>query len=242
MRHVYLLITTVCSFLLLGDLHRAHGQDQPEPTTLARIQPAGGVPLDFGKPGQPIKSDGLRRASERLNSMPVEEHAKWVSELERISDKALDPDPEKLEKGVCITDFVRRISLVFEGDRWNARAGEKLLQRARTFPVAENRAWFAAFEALLKKEIPQAYAVPLALIPVEALYEEQKYSPERGKKYLARLKQLTAEDITLWRDRVDAFNGNEFDAAVNLMLLDAYFAQEKFQREKLRAAIAALKK
>jgi hypothetical protein len=242
MRHAYLLITAVFSLMLLGDLHRAHGEDRPKPTALTQIQPAGGVPIDFGKPGQPIKSEGLRRASERLNSMPVEEHVKWVAELERISDKAFDPDPEKLEKNVCITDFVRRISLAFDGDKWNAPAGEKLLQRAQTFPVSENRLWFAAFEALLKKDIPQAYAVPLALIPVDALHDDQKYSVDRGKKYLARLKQLTAEDVTLWREQVDTFNGNEFDAAVNLILLDAYFDQEKLQRDKLRAAIAAQKK
>jgi hypothetical protein len=64
-----------------------------------------------------------------------------------------------------------------------------------------------AFEVLLKKEIGQtdtrsyaggpAWAVPLVLIPVDALHERQKYSAARGKKYLARLKQLAAKDISL---------------------------------------------
>jgi hypothetical protein len=107
----------------------------------------------------------------------------------------------------------------------------------------------AAFEALLKKEIGQtaitnypggpAYAVPLVLIPIDALHEGQKYSAECGKKYLARLKQLTAENVSLWKDKVDRFWGTELDAAVNIILLDPYFDKELFQRDKFKAAIGA---
>ena len=43
----------------------------------------------------------------------------------------------------------------------------------------------------------------------------------------------------LWRDKVDAFGGTELDAAVNIVLLDDYFAEEKFQRDKFKAAIGA---
>ena len=85
-------------------------------------------------------------------------------------------------------------------------------------------------------------AVPLVLIPVDALYEGQKYSPERAKKYLARLKQLTADDVSLWKDKVDEFGGTRLDAAMNIILLDDYFDKEKFQRDKFKAAIEARKK
>ena len=97
-------------------------------------------------------------------------------------------------------------------------------------PASEAKDWKEAFEVLLRKEIGQtdttiydggpAWAVPLVLIPVDALHEGQKYNAERGKKYRARLKQLTAEDISLWRDKVDRFGGTELDAAVNIILLD----------------------
>jgi hypothetical protein len=82
----------------------------------------------------------------------------------------------------------------------------------------------------------------LGKIQPPALHEGQKYSAERGKKYLARLKQLTAEDVSLWKDKVDAFGGTELDAAVNIILLDDYFDKEKFQRDKFKAAIEARKK
>ena len=87
-----------------------------------------------------------------------------------------------------------------------------------------------------------AWAVPLVLIPVDALHEGQKYSVERGKKYLARLKQLTVEDVSLWKNKVDQFGGTKLDAAVNIILLDDYFDQEKFQRDKFKAASEARKK
>ena len=113
--------------------------------------------------------------------------------------------------------------------------------------ASEAKVWKEAFEALLKKKIGQtdtevldggpAWAVPLVLIPIEALHEGQKYGAERGKKYLARLKQLTAEDVSLWKDKVDKFGGTKLDAAVNIILLDDYFDKEQFQRDKFQAAI-----
>ena len=96
-----------------------------------------------------------------------------------------------------------------------------------------------AFETLLNQEIERAHKVSLVLIPVAALHEGQKYSAERAKKYLARMKQLTADDVSLWRDKVDEFGGTKIDAAMNIILLDDYFDKEKFQRDKFKAAIGA---
>ena len=51
------------------------------------------------------------------------------------------------------------------------------------------------------------------------------------------MKQLTADDVALWLDKVDAFGGTRLDAAMNIILLDDYFDKEKFQRDKFKAAI-----
>jgi hypothetical protein len=59
---------------------------------------------------------------------------------------------------------------------------------------------------------------------------------------LSRMKQLTADDISLWGDKVDEFGGTKLDAAVNIILLDDYFDKENFQRDKFKAAIGARKK
>ena len=141
------------------------------------------------------------------------------------------------------------LSVAFDDLKWNAKTADDLFQRAQSMPASEAKVWKEAFEALLKKKIGQtdtevldggpAWAVPLVLIPVDALHEGQKYSAERGKKYRARLKQLTADDVSLWKDKVDKFGGTKLDAAVNIILLDDYFDKEQFQRDKFKAAIGA---
>ena len=119
-------------------------------------------------------------------------------------------------------------------------------------PASEAKIWKEAFESVLKTEIGQtettnfaggpAWAVPLVLIPVDVLHEGQKYSAERGKKYRDRLKQLTQEDVSLWKDKVDKFGGTKLDAAVNIILLDDYFDKERFKWESFKASIETMKK
>ena len=144
------------------------------------------------------------------------------------------------------------MSVAFDGLKWNVKRADILFKRAQTLPASEAKVWKEAFESLLKKEIGQTdtsiydggptWDVPLVLIPVDALYEGQKYSAERAKKYLARMKQLTADDVSLWKDKVDEWGGTKLDAAMNIILLDNFFEKEKFQRDKFKAAIEAKKK
>jgi len=240
------LLTAV--LLLLGGITVAQGDDKPTSKDLGRIQPPGGVPLPL-KPGTPITVDFGRKAKKRLEAAAENDLDKWLVELQRITDKKLNGWPAKQ---ACRTYFVTRVSVAFDDLKWNAKTADNLFKRAQTMPASEAKDWKEAFEALLKKGIGQtdtevldggpAYAVPLVLIPVEALHEGQRYSVERGKKYLARLKQLTAEDVSLWKNKVDQFGGTELDAAVNIILLDDYFDKEKFQRDKFKAAIEARKK
>jgi hypothetical protein len=249
MRHRPTLFTAVLLLLFLGGIHVARGDVKPTSNDLGKIQPPGGAPLPLGAPGTPISVDYLKKASKRLEAAPQKDLDQWLVELERIMDKKLEGD---LAKQACRTYFVTRMSVAFDDLKWNAKSADNLFQRAQTLPASEAKAWKEAFEALLKKEIGQtattnyaggpAYAVPLVLIPVESLHEGQKYSAERGKKYLARLKQLTAADVSLWKDKVDEFGGTELDAAVNIILLDDYFDQEKFQRDRFKAAVGARKK
>jgi hypothetical protein len=191
---------------------------------------------------------GLSKARRRLEAVPKEVLEKWVAELERIMDTKLK-DGVPSARQVCRTDFVIHVSVAFDDLEWNATAADDLLKRARTMPASEAKVWKEAFEAVLRKGIGQAdtttyaggpaWAVPLVLIPVDALHDGQRYSAERGRKYRARLKQLTAVDVSLWKDQVDRFGGTQLDAAVNIVLLDDYFDKEQFQRDKFRAATGA---
>jgi hypothetical protein len=248
MCHKSPLFTALSLLLLLGNIHPTQGADKPASKELSSIQPPGGVPLQFGRPGEPIKVDAFEKIVKRLDSAPAGELDKWVVELERLMDQKLEGE---LANGACRTYFVSRMSVAFDDLQWNAKSADRFLQRANSIPATEVEAWKGAFEALLKKEIGQtattnhaggpAYAVPLVLIPTDALYEGQKYSAERSKKYLARLKQLTAEDVSLWKDQVDQSGGTNFDAAVNIILLDECF-DPAFQRETFKAAVEAGKK
>ena len=235
---------------LLG-IHFAERDEKPTSNDLGKIRPPGGVPLFFGGPGKEISVHAVERARQRLEAAPPADLERWIVELERIIDKKLK-DGLPSARQVCRTDFVIHMSVAFDGVKWNSKRADNLFQRAQTMPASEAKVWKEAFEALLKKEIGQtdtsicdggpAWAVPLVLIPVDALYEGQKYSAERAKKYLARMKQLTADDVSLWKDKVDEWGGTRLDASMNIILLDDYFDKERFQRDKFKAAIEARKK
>jgi len=238
---------------LLAGINFAQRDDKPTSNDLGKIRPPGGVPLPREAPGTPLIEDFGRKVRKRLAAVPQEDFEKWVVELERIMDKKLKDGVSSL-RNACRTDFVTHVSVAFDGLKWNAKTADDLFKRAQSMPASEAKVWKEAFEVLLKKEIGQseterttyaggpAWAVPLVLIPVDALHEGQKYSAERARKYLARMKQLTADDVSLWRDKVDEFGGTELDAAMNIILLDDYFDKEKFQRDKFKAAIGARKK
>jgi hypothetical protein len=234
---------------LLAGIHFVPRHERPASKDLGKIRPPGGVPLICS--GREITVAALDKVRQRLEAVPKEDLEKWVVELERITDVKLK-DGVPSARAVCRTEFVTRMSAAFDGLKWNAKAADALFQRAQSMPASEAKVWKEAFEVLLKKEIGQtdthvlnggpAWAVPLVLIPVDALHEGQKYSAERARKYLARLKQLTADDVLLWKDKVDQWGGTSLDAAVNIILLDDYFDKEGFQRGKFKAAIGAREK
>jgi len=248
MRHSPILFTAI--LLFLGGIHVSRGDDKPLSKDFGKILPPGGVPLPVWGPKGEATVDGIEKARKRLEAVPEEALEKWVVEVERIIDKKLKDGLPSMRQA-CRTDFVIHLSVAFDDLRWNAKSADDLFKRAQTMPTSEVKVWKEAFEVLLKKEIGQtdetnyaggpAWSVPLVLIPVDALHEGQKYSVERGKKYRTRLKQLTADDVSLWKDKVDKFGGTELDAAVNIILLDEYFDKEQFQRDKFKAAVVAAK-
>jgi hypothetical protein len=190
--------------------------------------------------------DLLEKVRQRMQAVPEEGLKLWVIEVERLMGQKFEGE---LAQAAFHTYLATHLTLAFDDLRWNANSADRLFGRAQSMPAGDAVAWRQAFEKALKKEIGQTadtvlsggagYAVPLVLIPIDALYDGQNYNVVRGKRYLARLAQLTPEDVALWKTQVDAYGGTELDAAANLILLDDYFAQEKFQREKLATDIKA---
>ena len=221
----------------LVGIHFAQRDEKPTGSDLGKIRPPGGVPVFPSR--SPITVQAGEAGASRLEAAPAKDLDKWVAELERITGKKLD---SWLERQGCRTEFVTRMSVAFDRLKWNAKTADILFKRAQTIPPSEAKVWKEAFESVLNEEMEPACLVPLVLIPVDALHEGQKYSAERAKKYLARMKQLTGDDVSLWKDKVDEFGGTQLDAAMNIILLDDYFDKEKFQRDKFKAAIGAKKK
>ncbi|MBM3983399.1 MAG: hypothetical protein FJ304_24645 [Planctomycetes bacterium] len=236
-----LALLGIGTVLLMPD-ECVRADDKPVQQEFRKITPPGGAPLVLwiGPMRTKLNEDALRGPAKRLEAAPKEELAKWVRELERITDKKLGSEDAKAE---CLTWFVTRMSVAFgAGHKWNAKAAGDLFRRAQSMPASDAKAWREAFEGVMKTKIENAYEVPLVLIPVDALHENHKYSADRAQKYQARLKQLTGEDLSLWVLNADEFGGGGLDAAVNIVLLDGFFEKELFQRDKFKAAVAPAKK
>ncbi len=207
------------------------------PLDLHKIRPPGGAPLIQFSSGE-ASVEGIERTRRRLESAPLKDTDQWIAELERIT--GTKPDTARWEeKQGWRTDLVVRMSVAFDGLTWNAKAADRLFKRAQTMPPSETNAWKDAFETVLKKDVNPAHLIPLVLIPVDPLFNGQTYSVVSARKYRDRLKQLTAGDVELWKDKVDEFGGTRLDAAVNIILLDDFFDKGKFQRDKFKAAIEA---
>jgi hypothetical protein len=185
MRHSPTLLTAVLLLLFLGGIPVTRGDDKPTSNDLGKIQPPGGAPLPVVGPQGRYTVDGLNKVRRRLEAVPIEDLEKWVVELERIMDKKLKDGLPSMRQA-CRTDFAIHLSVAFDNLKWNAKTADNLFQRAQTMPASEADVWKEAFEVLLKKEIGQtettnyaggpAWAVPLVLIPVDALHEGQKYT------------------------------------------------------------------
>jgi hypothetical protein len=212
-------------------------KDSLRPRIYTDSRPPGGVPLSLS--GAEIIPQAIDAATRRLEAASPKDLDKWVAELERITGKKPD---SWVENQGWRTEFVSQVRVAFNGLKWNAKAADILFKRAQTMPPSEARAWREAFETLLNQQIEPVCRVPLVLIPLDALYEGQKYSAGRAKKYRAHMKQLTTDDVSLWKDKLDDYGGTRLDAAMNIILLDDYFNKQEFQRDKFKAAIGARKK
>lgn len=225
--------------LLIPLVTFAQAADKPA-TPIKTIQPPGGVPVIPS--GATITSEMVKTLTKRLESAPGGELDKWVTQLERAMNKKLNG----LANNGCRTCVANRLTVMFDNDEWNASKAARLLHRIQSMPAAVVQEWKQALEVVLGKEIGQsdqevfdggpAYAVPLVLAPVDSLFKNDTYDSDAAKKYLARLKQLNADEVALWKTKVDQFGGSHIDAAMNIVLLDDYFSGETFLRAKFSTA------
>lgn len=221
---------------------------------LQAIKPPGGVPVTPS--GAPISVAMGNELTRRLEAVPDGELDRWVDQLERVTGDKLD---DEMARQACRTYIVNRMSVLFDGGDWNLKTASRLFKQLQSLTPAEVEAWKNAFEALMKETIGQndrevfdggpSYAVPLVLISVDQLFDDEIDELSSGTtdlslasglppvsivqnlavKYRKRLSQLAKQDIASWRSKVDRFGGTKLDAAMNIILLDDYFVDETFQ-------------
>ena len=136
MRHSPISSLAVLLLLFQGAIHVAPGDDKPTSNDLGKIRPPGGVPLTLGDPEPRLPWTWEQGERSVWRPHPRKDLDKWVVELERIMDKKLDG---WLAKQACRTDFVTRMSVAFDGLKWNAKAADNLFQRARTMPATRSQ-------------------------------------------------------------------------------------------------------
>ena len=104
---------------LLGGITSAERDDQATANDLGKIRPPGGMPLICSR--SVMTPEVMSRVSQRLEAALEKDLDKWVAELERIMDKKLDP---WMDKQGCRTTFVTRMSVAFDGLKWNVKAAD----------------------------------------------------------------------------------------------------------------------
>ncbi|TWU02494.1 protein kinase domain-containing protein [Stieleria varia] len=221
---------------------------------LQEIKPPGGAPVIPS--GDPISVAMGAELTRRLEAVPDGELDKWLVELERVTGDKLNGE---MARQACRTYIVNRMGVLFEDGDWNTNTASRLFKQLQSLNPSEVEAWKNAFESLMKETIGQndrevfdggpSYAVPLVLISVDALFDDEIHELSSGTtdlslasgmaessiaqdlaiKYQKRLSQLAKQDIASWRSKVDRFGGTKLDAAMNIILLDDYFVDEKFQ-------------
>ncbi|TWT41297.1 Serine/threonine-protein kinase PrkC [Thalassoglobus neptunius] len=221
---------------------------------LQEIKPPGGTPVTG--PGYPISVSIGAELTRRLEAVPDGELDKWIAELERVTGDKLDGETARQ---ACRTYIVNRMSVLFDDGDWHTEMASRLFKHLQSLTPSEVNAWKKAFESLFDETIGQndkegfnggpSYALPLVLISVESLINDETNELSSGTtdlslayglttasvvsnsavKYRERLAQLSKQDIASWRSKVDRFGGTKLDAAMNIILLDDYFVNETFQ-------------
>ena len=115
----------------LAGIHFAQRDEKPTSNDLGKIRPPGGVPL-FPSGAARLPCRRVDAATKRLEAAPAKDLDKWVAELERLTDKK----PEGwVEQQGWRTEFVSRVSVAFDGLKWNAKSADNLFQRAQDHAV-----------------------------------------------------------------------------------------------------------
>ena len=226
--------------------------------TLAQAQTANVSDISTIKPvmGIPAYRDGrltdqtMTLINKRLKVEDGRELHKWISGLCKAAGANL-PATVKFEGKDLLSalllpieiesDFrnppadaavfvLAKMSILFTDEKLDPSVSARLLRRLESLDEKTINLWQAALQKATDAKVNRLFTVGV-LLPVDQLYTNNTYSPEKAEKYLSRLKQVPSRSVKHWQQNLDQFGGSVVDAAMNIARLDVFFPSEQFNDE-----------
>jgi hypothetical protein len=141
------------------------------------------------------------------------------------------------------------MTVFFDGSRLRSDVYQLSLSRFKTTPKAELQKWFSEVRRLTELDDTDHAKAMLAweLTAIGKLHDGENYIPQKAEKYLLRLRQLPQKSVDLWSGRLSAFHSSDktttqIDSALSIILIDAFFSDEKFDPVKFGKIVGADRK
>ncbi len=191
---------------------------------LRNIIPIGGIPVDRGS-----------AVNRYANLLQTEQGKQLFETLLQLSGESRN------DIFTCGLYFLGdRMSILYNGGIPRLDISKKLVNRLQSLKPFDVDNWQDGFQ-IVRGQQPRKSVTALYLIPVDQLFQSDQYSTENGKKYLLRLKSIPKEAIDRWEKEVDKYGGFDMDAAMNIILVDMFFEEERFNQEVYDEAVRSLK-
>ena len=187
----------------------------PRPTvTLAQLSL---LKPPCGPPAPPSTGKSLASAPPPARQLSTEQRDAWFAVMEKLGAPLYRWDK------ACFSFALRsKMGALYPGEKFDDALNQRLLQRLQTVPPAEFRDWVqAAYKALGSQTSDYTFAMTLA--SVDSFYDASGKYKGWTKCYSERLAGLPRDAVDRWMNRIPAFQGCPEDAAMAIVMTDAFF-------------------
>jgi hypothetical protein len=205
-------------------------------TDLRATLPVLGEPILMwtGKNKTELNSKGMQMQSERMKSVTA-----VAADFAGGMKKATGQQFEGTGGARFLMFFVSRMSFLFEGASIKPTVATNALKRLDSLTPETVKAWKSTLDEFTPDTAE--YAVAAMLLPIDGLYDKDRYSQTAADRYLSRLKSLSKDAVQRWLKEVDQYDGNEVVVAMTLITLDRFFDGSKFNERNFKDALDKLK-
>jgi hypothetical protein len=190
---------------------------------LRKIPPPGGIPLSRGE------------AIDRMNlGGKVDRMREWRESMAQATGHSVD-ELNFLRYNLWIAEHM---SLLYDVKQLRPDVESKMFNRLKSLQPANVQPWHDAFKEVLGERDLADDVVVLVILPVDRFFDSDRYVSNKAIPYLNRLRNLPGSVIGRWVNEVDQFKGTQLDAAMNIILLDAFFQGDRFDEVAFQTALS----